>query len=481
MACIGIIGCGPTGLSACHELLESGYEANQIYLIDSNISTNNATFQSSNERPLSVYESFKSSSKSGAFKKPNSRDLKDVSSDITDQIPPSNAHVWGASCLPFPNWGKYSIMNSPQFLEKYASTIRRWGVHAELDRLEKHFALTSEIVNDLKRKKISEEFSNACLENDVTGGHSRLAIMNTEKSPCQFCGKCLQGCPSSVPWSPTKELERLLAEFPNLNQIDRTVASVRTEENSTQVLFEDGEILDLDQVFVAAGWRQTPQLMTGSPTNRNFTKELNQSTVVMRAFVLDEPTSESDFYNSFSYNDAVLSMPPGTQGENGYLAQIYFPTAELAGRVTSIAPKLLHQSISMMLRREYKWSSNLYRRIGIVMVFVEGGKWSLMKNEILQIESVTLPKISAALKLIGGHLLPGARQVLDAGGSEHVGSWEQFRGHANQLLSTDEKYRLKIPKVFPIDTTLLPIVPPGPHTAISAALSRLAISHWLSQ
>ena len=59
----------------------------------------------------------------------------------------------------------------------------------------------------------------------------------------------------------------------------------------------------------------------------------------------DDPVDDSDFYNSFSYHDSVISIPPKVDSSGGYIAQIYFPTAELAGRIASISPRIFHDAI----------------------------------------------------------------------------------------------------------------------------------------
>jgi ferredoxin len=481
MSRVAIIGCGPTGLAACQELLELGYEPSQINLIDVNRSEFRATNQTYNGKSLTIHESFKSSSANGSFKKPSGQNLKNSSFYEKLGIPASNAHVWGSSCLPLASWARFSSINCPELSEKYSHTISRWNVHAQSDSLERDFKLTTEITNELKRKSISESFSAECSKSDIAGGHSRIAMFDSQSQPCYYCGNCLQGCPTSVPWNPSKELNNMIAEFPDLRIITGKVVKVRIEAETPDVVFQNGEILQFDQVFVAAGWRQTPRMLRDSHSESDYSKELLQSTVVMRAFILDDPVDDSDFFNSFSYHDSVISIPPKSKTSSGYLAQIYFPTAELAGRVASVSPRIFHDAISAVLLRDYKWTLNIFKRIGIVMIFAEGGEWNSNKNEILRIEQSTIPEIRKALKLIGGHVIPGVRQTLSNGNSEHVGSWEPFRKEALQLLNIEEKANLKLPKVLPIDTTLLPIVPPGPHTAIAASLSRIAVSHWLSQ
>jgi ferredoxin len=481
MSKISIIGCGPTGLAACRELLERGYDSDKIYLIDVNLPEGKEANQIFIGKSLKIHESFRSASTNGSYKKPNSQNLKETGPYSGSHIPASNAHVWGASCLPLPNWGKFSSLCGSELSAKYSSTISRWGVHAQADSLELHFKLSSEITGELKRKMISNEFVVGCRKHNIVGGHSRLAMFEIQSKPCYYCGNCLQGCPTSVPWNPSKELNRITSEFPGLNVVYGKVVRVEIDGKSPVVGFQDGQVLHFDQVFVAAGWRQTPILLRKNHSVINYSRELLQSTVVLRAFVLDDPVDDSDFYNSFSYHDSVISIPPKVDSSGGHIAQIYFPTAELAGRVASISPRIFHDAIFAVLRREYQWNTDILKRIGIAMIFSEGGKWNPSKDEVIKIEQSTLPEIKKALKLINGRVIPGVRQTLSNGESEHVGAWEPFRNEARQLLNEEERESLKLPKILPIDTTLLPIVPPGPHTAIAASLSRIAVSHWLSQ
>ena len=115
------------------------------------------------------------------------------------------------------------------------------------------------------------------------------------------------------------------------------------------------------------------------------------------------------------------------------------------------------------------------------MIFSEGGEWASSKSEVREIESNTIPALNGALDLIGGKLVPGVRQVLDQGRSEHVGSWEPLRALSLKLINEDVIDASEIPQILPIDTMLLPFIPPGPHTAFAASLSRIAVARWNNQ
>ena len=480
MSKVAIIGCGPTGLAACHELLSLGFEPRDILLIDSNAPESDESRPKSVIESLTVLGSFRSSSKNGPFKKPNSKNLMENDYGQSSSVPQSNAHVWGASCLPIPSWDCYANFERSDLTEKYATSIDRWGVHAEVDSLVEHFPVSSEKINQLIRKRLSNDFAIECQKRGIVGGHSRLAISNSEDNSCKYCGKCLQGCPNDVPWNPEQELRSLVRDYPNLGVLKNTVRRVLLEGKQPTVIFESGQKLSFEQIFLAAGWRQTIRIIDGEMSPKK-TNSLMQSTVIMRAFYLDEPIEDESFYDSFSYHDSVLSIPPRSVSDNGFIAQIYFPTAELAGRIASNFPHFSHKAIEFILEREFKWNLNIFKRIGIAMIFSEGGKWTSNKNDIQEIESKTIPRIAEALHLIGGRVIPGARQTLDQGRSEHVGSWEPLRTFSLKLLNDDNRNTLVIPKILPIDTTLLPFVPPGPHTAVAASLSRIVVSEWMSR
>jgi hypothetical protein len=478
---VAIIGCGPTGLAACHELLSLGHESSDLFLIDTNISEYQSVKFENTVETLTVLESFMSSSSNGAFSKPNSQNLRNEFHGHQSIVRPSNAHVWGASCLPPPNWESYAKFNFLPLMEKYKKTISRWGVQGEVDALAKHFPVSSEIQKQLVRKRVADQFSNECSKYGIVGGHSRLALSNSATNSCVYCGKCLQGCPREVPWSPSKELRSLTSEFPNLKMVNDLVRQVLIEDNHPTVILDRSGKIIFDQVFLAAGWRQTSRMMESENRYLDITGSLAQSTVVMRAFYLDEPIDDDSFFNSFSYHDSVLSIPPSSITDRGNLVQMYYPTAELAGRITSIFPHILHNSIEYILRKDYRWNINILKRIGIAMIFSEGGEWASSKSEVREIEANTIPALNGALDLIGGKLVPGVREVLDQGRSEHVGSWEPLRALSLKLINEDLIDASEIPQILPIDTMLLPFIPPGPHTAFAASLSRIAVARWNNQ
>jgi hypothetical protein len=202
--------------------------------------------------------------------------------------------------------------------------------------------------------------------------------------------------------------------------------------------------------------------------------ELAQSTVIMKPFIFISDHEGESFGSSFTFHDIVLSIPP-RQESQGYTVQIYLPTPELAGRIFAATPKFMHEVISRTVRNSNRPINWLQRRLGVAMIFSNGSAWHATRPDLQQVESEVMPHLAKLLKTVGGHLLPSVRVVLDAGRSEHVGAWKPIRNLASRVLdgsfaTNDRGYGL-----FPIDTTLLPMVPSGPHTSTSAALARMLV------
>lgn len=92
-------------------------------------------------------------------------------------------------------------------------------------------------------------------------GQARLAV----EPDCQYCGQCLHGCPWGYIYSARKTLDELRhhAGFQY-----RTGLARRFEEHADHVTvtLEDGETLQADRIFVAAGVLETARLLlTSSP------------------------------------------------------------------------------------------------------------------------------------------------------------------------------------------------------------------------
>jgi ferredoxin len=471
MSQIAIIGAGPTGLSALLELLELGFEANQLTIFDPFTRKLGDNSVDRVER-LGLAESFESGLIGGPLSKKSGPDL---SSDVFRDSKfdhSSRANFWGASCLPIPNWLAAEDIPFDAIQNAYFKVASRWGVQAEEDALTNIYQLTGETVGALRRKSAAYIVSNEAKSGDILLGHSRLALPPAGLSPCIYCGRCLQGCPAGIPWSPNSELNRILLDHPNLNVARKAVSHLKLNGKVIELYSSDESILKFDRVLVAAGWRNTPKLIqdiNGKPFDPR--KNLKQSNVLMKAILVSEIESKDNFGDSFAFHDLVLSVPPVRGKTKAYTVQIYLPSPELAGRIFANIPSLVLPIVKSAIRGNSSVIDWVSRRIAIAMIFTEGSDWEFSKQEIVETENIVVPHIRQALKPIDGFVIPYFRELLSDGRSEHVGSWSDSGSltfSIKDLLSTEN-----LGRVIAIDTCLLPFMPPGPHTAIAASLARL--------
>ena len=100
-----IVGAGPTGLAAYHELIDLGISGSDVALIDPGVMREGKP-NTGALSPLLTHESFNSATAGGALAKPNGPDLGaevELSDGICNYRP---AEYWGSSCLPMPTWSR---------------------------------------------------------------------------------------------------------------------------------------------------------------------------------------------------------------------------------------------------------------------------------------------------------------------------------------------------------------------------------------
>ena len=467
-----IVGAGPTGLAAYHELIDLGISGSDVALIDPGVMREGKP-NTGALSPLLTHESFKSATAGGALAKPNGPDLGaevELSDGICNYRP---AEYWGSSCLPMPTWSSHGIYESPQFVSAYAKTVKRWGVQAEASSLHDVYPITGETIGRLPRKQRAHQVCNTVHHHEWSVGHSRIAVGSENGTECTLCGRCLQGCPIEVPWSPTTELVRLRSETPNFLGLSSAAVDIQLTEKQVQIKFADDSVMDFEHVLVASGWRTTPvvtarALGMGVPSIR----DLEQSTLVMKPILFSSNSDGERFGSSFAFHDLVVAIPPN-ETHAGMTVQIYMPTPELAGRLFSQAPRMFHSLLRYFSKANKQPLHLIAQRIGIAMVFLDGGKWDTTKSDLGAMEKRIAPILREVLKPVGGHILPGFRVVLDRGRSEHVGSWAPVRGLVERVFSESWDLRAPSSRVIPIDTCLMPHIPAGSHTAIAATLARL--------
>jgi hypothetical protein len=474
-----VIGAGPCALAALEQLLDDGISETDVVVL----APVGGVAPAGELAQATVLSSYSSARRVGALGKAvggESLSLREVATQGS-----LSAH-WGASCLPLavPHAGSAE----PAFLRSYESTVRSWNVAAEEDGLASIYPLTGEHVGDLPRKAMAVEIV-AGAGGSARIGHSRLAVSgrSPDGTGCSGLSLCFHGCPVQAPWGSASALDRLREARPGLRLVNAVAGGLRGEGDLIAVDVA-GSTLRTRRLLVAAGWRSTVELLAGREPRLGASAELEQSSVVMAPIVLRAAVSNPDFEQSFTFHDLVVPHLDQA-GRLVALTQIYLPTHELAGRVLATAPSVLDAAIRAALRAQTtaRGLRALLRHVGVAMTFFPGTTdWS--SDACLQEWRGIVPSdVNNSLRGVGGRVVGMRKVLLNHGQSQHVGAWSPYRDVGNQLLHGS---RLILPAVASVqgrgrvaaaDPTILPFLPPGPHTASAAAIGRLLVSRLVEE
>lgn len=260
------------------------------------------------------------------------------------------------------------------------------------------------------------------------GAHAGMARLAVE-SDCQYCGQCLHGCPWGYIYSARKTLGELRhhAAFQY-----RTGLARRFEEHAghVTVTLDDGETLQADRIFVAAGVLETARLLlTSSPdpathltlqdSQHFFLPSLHRWRAPRRSdqrpyhtlpqiFIeLDDPEISSHLvhaqiytWNEFYAHDLITSYGSKLPGSA--------PLWRLLARRLIVAQAFLHSAHSA--------------RIGLSLAS-DGRLVPTVKtnDETERVMGQATSRLAQVLKLAGLVPLAFARRPGDAGSSFHVG------------------------------------------------------------
>jgi hypothetical protein len=479
-------GSGPTALSFLEALLESGYPEHKVLHVagSQNLETRKDLVGNPRSDFLTVLEAWRSANQSGALgKKAKSEEIMLEGHGVRTL---SDAHFWGASCLPYSIFDTLSLKIGNEYWNAINKVVRSWGVHAESDSLADHYPLTGEIIGKLKRKQISQILVNSAkTTNSLKLGHSRLALGPSdlsEQSGCIGCGYCFQGCAYDVPWTPSKNLLEIYTAFPDVMSLAEDIASVSiTASNHVRITTDFGSQIEATRVVLATGWKQSFQIsppdtesngVAPVSSSNDYAKYFDQSTVIMLPLVLKHPVSESDFCETFAYHDLVVSIAPEDDLPQ-LLGQVYLPHAELLGRILSSFP-IGSKTITRFLASNKYFIKYFGRRIGIVMVFLPGADWVASNEQTALARSRTLTALRNLFPEKQVRAMRYFGKVLDKGFSHHVGARCDLLSYARNIISACSISDISIypQPVNVVDTSALPKIPAGPHTLSAAALAR---------
>ena len=469
-----MVGGGPCGLAATDQLLGNGVPPGEIAVVSPSVPEPSGA---TSWRSPTVRSAYLSSLAGGALTKAINGRAVSLHAAALDG--PISAH-WGASCLPLPS--TYPLAADSGFREAYRATVGRWHVSSEQDGLSELYPLTGETIGDLPRKELAGRILATSLSR--AAGHSRLALRGESFGDrgCSGRGLCFHGCPNDSPWSAAEELRTLVTRHPGLQIVDQPVHELDLHNDRRVGVRAGGAELSADRVVVAAGWRATSTLLGGRPPRLDARAELEQSTVVISTLLLKASASQEDFYQHLTYHDLVLPHLDD-RGHLAALTQVYLPTHELAGRILASLPlsKLVAPAMSTILTTE-RGSAALgraMRHVGVAMTFFPGSSdWTSASNELSLWKEVAPRDLRMLLGGVGGRVVSAKKVVLSGGQSQHIGVWAPYRYVIPRLIAGDPDYlrgALRHPRVVAADPCLLPVLPPGPHTASAAACGRLLV------
>jgi hypothetical protein len=454
-----VLGAGPTGLSVLQELLNYGIDPNAIFLVDESFFSWNSSRPSPlSQKRESIFEIVsRESLNKGVGKAGNDLDPRSIRISKPSKI-------WGTSCLPPLNWELSSpSVSQSEFVQAYNDVSIDWEIQA-VDSFESDFPISGEVIGELPRKEMSYKLSKS---QEII--HSRLAISTrTSKYSigCTLNSTCFSNCPNDSPWNPENALRKILDLFPGVNLIEGKVIKL---DNRLKVIHTNQETVKYDFLYISLGAMATRNLIS-----QFFVEPLALDTtpVVIAPFFLRKKVLHGDYTNSFLYCD--LLIPHKKRNQLMAISQIYLPSREITGRIIATLPPAFHKLLAKLSEPLLAF---IFKRIGVCMMFFSsmplgesGMDKDLLKNELIFINSI--------LKFSGARVLNFRTTRLLNGSSHHIGAIhfekENLAGIDSPIFS-----RLAEMNIFLTDTSALPALLPGPHTAIAAALAKISVKNSL--
>ena len=455
-----VAGFGLIGIQVIEELLSLGIDPSEITVIDPNEFRNNPANRN-NPESREISEIFNRNKVNTGLSK------KELSLDDLGSVTKSQTYFWGASCLPpirfqIPNSGydSESISNS------YSTVTKSIGIQATYSSKPEdlNFPFTQEIMDELPRKKLANQWVKS---SEGAVYHSRLAISSSSKSGCTFHGTCFEGCPNNSIWNPSNHITTYRNEFAEMNKVNSSVE--RIDSKRRVVSTSSGLELSYDRLFVTTGAQISRRIVSSIYPSQDI--RLKSSPVVLIPFLVRDGVTISDFKSHFVMADLLIPF----MDENGLaaLTQIYLPTTEIAGRVLLQTPELFGK---LSLRLPTKNLESLMRHIGIAMLFIPGYESDLPKTKVKKIIREPIAELRKVLEMNGAVLINAPRRYILNHNSHHSGAIYSAEDGVNNAGINSKVYsNLQSLGIRLLDATLLPEIPPGPHTLAAASLARLEV------
>ncbi len=451
-----VVGAGPTGLSAISELLAQGVDPTAMLIIDPEKKLHSPLGKNTTptSRRQSVSEVAKRERLNLGLGK-GSRNLRGKTSE-------SGTYSWGLSCLPPINFDLApTFVPKNDFISDYHSLVSDWGVQSTFSnsKLEGFFPITGERLNSLRRKIVADKLVSA----DSRILHSRLALTTidmNEAEGCKFHGTCFNTCPNNAAWTPLKAWKSIRNDYPGVKHLEEAVVRI---SNDRRFVETRKHTISYEKIILSAGWQSTSRLIQSS-VRKEFT--FQNTPVVLLPIYFRLKVEEQDFYDHFNYTDLIV--PQIEEGKITSFSQIYLPTSEIAGRIIAQMPKFAYK---VAQKFGHKSMQHLISHTGIAMIFLPPTINEIEERDArIEVKKATI-YLDGVLQNVGAKVLNFKKNYLLNGASHHVGSignsFEKNRGVNSEIFET-----LVESRIFLADTSALPELLPGPHTAASSALSK---------
>jgi hypothetical protein len=266
-----------------------------------------------------------------------------------------------------------------------------------------------------------------------------------------------------VPYSPERELNHLVTKYAIKYQ-RFSVSKIDTQKR--QISSINGEVIDYKYLYLATGCIETHKILKSSLNNFQDYGLLSSSVLLLPILSFRKQTDQ-DFFRSFLFNDLIFSTKQN--GKQTLLTQIYLPTHEISSRVLATIPK---QLVSFMRKMRFPFEEFL-KHVGIAMIFTPGTSTRDTRKQISVQIKRDIKTLRVALRQGSFYLLPLPKVFLLNEESMHVGSLG-VEGFSRGVNST-RFMELEQVGIYICDTSILPDLPPGPHTSIASAFVKLLI------
>jgi hypothetical protein len=458
-----IVGFGPAGLSVLDQLLSSGVSPHDIAIIGmkESIEINRGHSELGREPTrdpiLRAWEL-----KAFGIEK------KGVDTTSLKGPTESLASYWGASHLPPVFLGsEYDPFFPRSNIEKaIASNSKMLQIHeVKQEKFVEELPTCGEMMSTIPRKEIASIWAGNAECNFI---HSRLSIGGHRQSiiGCSSLGTCFQNCSSGAFWSPQRELEYLLQDNPDVSVFFGKVSEI--DSRKKLVLLEDSFSIPFEKLFLCAGPRNSIDILRVSnmiSADVNF----RYSPVIMYPFLVSK-VSQDDYRESHVLADLLL--PSIEERRIQSLAQIYFPTENLAANVFSKLPSVFLCMLSLLPIRA---RDHISRKIGIAMCFLEDVPSGISRKAILKPLKRPFCELKRQMKFVNARLIHVIKVLALDGSSHHTGSIFSTLEPNSRGLNSDAFIRLKQQGIYLADGLALIRIPPGPHTNTVCVISRCLV------